>query len=294
MAITAAQVKELREKTGAGMMDCKKALTECEGDIAKAVDWLREKGIAKSAKKEGRIAAEGLTRVATDGNTGVVFEVNSETDFVAKNEQFLHLLDVIEKAMLAAKPASTEEALAVETAEGTVNDLIVNATATIGEKISFRRVAVVEKADDEVFGSYMHMGGTISALAVVKGDATVAKNIAMQVASMNPVYATEADIPADAFEHEKQLQMQMMKEDPKMAGKPEKVLENILKGKVKKHFKDQCLADQEFFLDTKKSVTQYLKEEKAEVKSFVRFQVGEGMEKKEEDFAAEVAAQMNV
>ena len=294
MAIKASQVKELREKTGAGMMDCKKALTETDGDVAKAIDWLREKGIAKSAKKAGRIAAEGLTRVATDGNTGVVFEVNSETDFVAKNEQFLHLLDVIEKAMLAAKPASTEEALAVETAEGTVNDLIVNATATIGEKISFRRVAGVEKADDEVFGSYMHMGGTISALAVVKGDATVAKNIAMQVASMNPVYATEADIPADAFEHEKQLQMQMMKEDPKMAGKPEKVLENILKGKVKKHFKDQCLADQEFFLDTKKSVTQYLKEEKAEVKSFVRFQVGEGMEKKEEDFAAEVAAQMNV
>ena len=294
MAIKASQVKELREKTGAGMMDCKKALTETDGDVAKAIDWLREKGIAKSAKKAGRIAAEGLTRVATDGNTGVVFEVNSETDFVAKNEQFLHLLDVIEKAMLAAKPASTEEALAVETAEGTVNDLIVNATATIGEKISFRRVAVVEKADDEVFGSYMHMGGTISALAVVKGDATVAKNIAMQVASMNPVYATEADIPADAFEHEKQLQMQMMKEDPKMAGKPEKVLENILKGKVKKHFKDQCLADQEFFLDTKKSVTQYLKEEKAELKSFVRFQVGEGMEKKEEDFAAEVAAQMNV
>lgn len=294
MAIKASQVKELREKTGAGMMDCKKALTETDGDVAKAIDWLREKGIAKSAKKAGRIAAEGLTRVATDGNTGVVFEVNSETDFVAKNEQFLHLLDVIEKAMLAAKPASTEEALAVETAEGTVNDLIVNATATIGEKISFRRVAVVEKADDEVFGSYMHMGGTISALAVVKGDATVAKNIAMQVASMNPVYATEADIPADAFEHEKQLQMQMMKEDPKMAGKPEKVLENILKGKVKKHFKDQCLADQEFFLDTKKSVTQYLKEEKAEVKSFVRFQVGEGMEKKKEDFAAEVAAQMNV
>ena len=294
MAIKASQVKELREKTGAGMMDCKKALTECEGDIAKAVDWLREKGIAKSAKKEGRIAAEGLTRVAVSGNTAVLFEVNSETDFVAKNEQFLHLLDVIEKAMLAAKPASTEEALAVETAEGTVNDLIVNATATIGEKISFRRVAVVEKADDEVFGSYMHMGGTISALAVVKGDATVAKNIAMQVASMNPVYATEADIPADAFEHEKQLQMQMMKEDPKMAGKPEKVLENILKGKVKKHFKDQCLANKEFFLDTKKSVTQYLKEEKAEVKSFVRFQVGEGMEKKEEDFAAEVAAQMNV
>lgn len=293
MAIKASQVKELREKTGAGMMDCKKALTETDGDIAAAIDWLREKGIAKSQKKAGRIAAEGLTRVATEGNTGIIFEVNSETDFVAKNEQFLHLLDVIEKALLAAKPANTEAALEVETPEGKVNDLVINATATIGEKISFRRVAVVEKADDETFGKYMHMGGTISSLVVTKGgDETVAKNLAMQVASMNPIYATEADIPETAFNHEKELQMQMMKEDPKMANKPEKVLENILKGKVKKHFKDQCLADQEFFLDSKKSVSQYLKEEKAEVVSFVRYQVGEGIEKKEEDFAAEVAAQM--
>ena len=293
MAIKASQVKELREKTGAGMMDCKKALTETDGDIAAAIDWLREKGIAKSQKKAGRIAAEGLTRVATEGNTGIIFEVNSETDFVAKNEQFLHLLDVIEKALLAAKPANTEAALEVETPEGKVNDLVINATATIGEKISFRRVAVVEKADDETFGNYMHMGGTISSLVVTKGgDETVAKNLAMQVASMNPIYATEADIPETAFNHEKELQMQMMKEDPKMANKPEKVLQNILKGKVKKHFKDQCLADQEFFLDSKKSVSQYLKEEKAEVVSFVRYQVGEGIEKKEEDFAAEVAAQM--
>ena len=151
MAIKASQVKELREKTGAGMMDCKKALTETDGDIAAAIDWLREKGIAKSQKKAGRIAAEGLTRVATEGNTGIIFEVNSETDFVAKNEQFLHLLDVIEKALLAAKPANTEAALEVETPEGKVNDLVINATATIGEKISFRRVAVVEKADDETF-----------------------------------------------------------------------------------------------------------------------------------------------
>ena len=293
MAIKASQVKELREKTGAGMMDCKKALTETDGDIAAAIDWLREKGIAKSQKKAGRIAAEGLTRVATEGNTGIIFEVNSETDFVAKNEQFLHLLDVIEKALLAAKPANTEAALEVETPEGKVNDLVINATATIGEKISFRRVAVVEKADDETFGKYMHMGGTISSLVVTKGgDETVAKNLAMQVASMNPIYATEADIPETAFNHEKELQMQMMKEDPKMANKPEKVLQNILKGKVKNHFKAQCLADQEFFLDSKKSVSQYLKEEKAEVVSFVRYQVGEGIEKKEEDFAAEVAAQM--
>ena len=159
----------------------------------------------------------------------------------------------------------------METPEGKVNDLVINATATIGEKISFRRVAVVEKADDETFGKYMHMGGTISSLVVTKGgDETVAKNLAMQVASMNPIYATEADIPETAFNHEKELQMQMMKEDPKMANKPEKVLQNILKGKVKKHFKDQCLADQEFFLDSKKSVSQYLKEEKAEVVSFVR------------------------
>ena len=285
MAITAAQVKELREKTGAGMMDCKKALTECEGDIAKAVDWLREKGIAKSAKKEGRIAAEGLTRVAVSGNTAVLFEVNSETDFVSKNEQFLGLMDTLQEAILANKPA---------TAEGTINDLIINATATIGEKISFRRVAVVEKADDEIFGSYMHMGGSISAVVVVKGtqDATVAKNLAMQVASMAPKYVSQAEVPGEEVEHERELQLQMMKADPNMAKKPEKVLEGILKGKVDKHFKDQCLLDQEYFLEPKTKVSQFLKDNKAEVVTFVRFQTGEGIEKREENFAEEVAAQM--
>ena len=290
MAITAAQVKELREKTGAGMMDCKKALTECEGDIAKAVDWLREKGIAKSAKKEGRIAAEGLTRVAVSGNTAVLFEVNSETDFVSKNEQFLGLMNTLQEAILANKPASTEEALNIQTAEGTINDLIINATATIGEKISFRRVAVVEKADDEIFGSYMHMGGSISAVVVVKGteDATVAKNLAMQVASMAPKYVSQAEVPSEEVEHERELQLQMMKADPNMANKPEKVL----KGKVDKHFKDQCLFDQEYFLEPKTKVSQFLKDNKAEVVTFVRFQTGEGIEKREENFAEEVAAQM--
>ena len=291
MAITAAQVKELREKTGAGMMDCKKALTECEGDIAKAVDWLREKGIAKSAKKEGRIAAEGLTRVAVSGNTAVLFEVNSETDFVSKNEQFLGLMNTLQEAILANKPASTEEALNIQTAEGTINDLIINATATIGEKISFRRVAVVEKADDEIFGSYMHMGGSISAVVVVKGteDATVAKNLAMQVA---PKYVSQAEVPSEEVEHERELQLQMMKADPNMASKPEKVLVGILKGKVDKHFKDQCLLDQEYFLEPKTKVSQFLKDNKAEVVTFVRFQTGEGIEKREENFAEEVAAQM--
>lgn len=292
--ITASQVKELREKTGAGMMDCKKALTECDGDMAKAVDWLREKGISKAAKKEGRIAAEGLTRVATKGNTGVLFEVNSETDFVAKNEQFLHLLDVIQNAILDTKAADVDAVLTTSTPEGTIADLITNATATIGEKITFRRVSVVEKADDEFFGSYMHMGGKISALAVLKGETneTVAKNIAMQVASMAPTYVSQSDIPGDVVEHERELQLQMMKADPKMAGKPEKVLQGILKGKVDKHFKDQCLLDQEFFLDPKMKVANFLKDNKVELVSFVRFQTGEGIEKREENFAEEVMSQI--
>lgn len=292
--ITASQVKELREKTGAGMMDCKKALTECDGDMAKAVDWLREKGISKAAKKEGRIAAEGLTRVATKGNTGILFEVNSETDFVAKNEQFLHLLDVIQNAILDTKAADADAVLTTSTPEGIIADLITNATATIGEKITFRRVSVVEKADDEFFGSYMHMGGKISALAVLKGETneTVAKNIAMQVASMAPTYVSQSDIPGDVVEHERELQLQMMKADPKMAGKPEKVLQGILKGKVDKHFKDQCLLDQEFFLDPKMKVANFLKDNKVELVSFVRFQTGEGIEKREENFAEEVMSQI--
>ena len=296
MAITAKQVKELREQTGAGMMDCKKALTETDGDMAKAVDWLREKGIAKAAKKEGRIAAEGLTRVAIEGNTAVLFEVNSETDFVAKNAQFLELLDSIQNAVLAAKPATLDEALAVSAAQGTINDMIVNATATIGEKITLRRVATIEKADDQFFGSYMHNGGKISALVVLGGkeDATVAKNIAMQVASMRPEYVSQADIPAEKVEAERSLQQRMMDQDPKMAGKPEKVLQGILKGKVDKHFKDVCLMDQEYFLgDGKQKVSQFLKESQASVVAFVRYEAGEGIEKREENFAEEVMAQMN-
>ncbi|MGN1277298.1 MAG: translation elongation factor Ts [Floccifex sp.] len=296
MAITAKQVKELREKTGAGMMDCKKALSETDGDIAKAIDWLREKGIAKAAKKEGRIAAEGLTRVAVNGNTAALFEVNSETDFVSKNEQFLSLLDKIQEAVLANKPANAAQALEISTAEGTINDLITNATATIGEKISLRRVQIVEKEDNQFFGSYMHMGGKISALVLLNGkaDATVAKNIAMQVASMSPSYVSQADIPADIVDHERQLQLSMMKQDPKMANKPEKVLEGILKGKVDKHFKDQCLVEQEYIFGDKQKVSQFLKESQAEVVSFVRYAAGEGIEKREENFAEEVMAQMNV
>ncbi len=294
MAITAKQVKELREKTGAGMMDCKKALTANDGDIAKAIDWLREKGIAKAAKKEGRIAAEGLTRVAVSGNTAVLFEVNSETDFVSKNEQFLSLLDKIRAAVLANKPADEKAALELSTEEGTISDLITNATATIGEKISLRRVQVVTKEDNQFFGSYMHMGGKISALVVLSGkeDATVAKNLAMQVASMSPSYVSQKDIPAEIVEHERQLQLSMMQQDPKMANKPEKVLEGILKGKVDKHFKDQCLVEQEYIFGEKQKVSQFLKESQADVVSFVRYAAGEGIEKREENFAEEVMAQI--
>lgn len=294
MAITAKQVKELREKTGAGMMDCKKALTANDGDIAKAIDWLREKGIAKAAKKEGRIAAEGLTRVAVSGNTAVLFEVNSETDFVSKNEQFLSLLDKIQVAVLANKPADEKAALELSTEEGTISDLITNATATIGEKISLRRVQVVTKEDNQFFGSYMHMGGKISALVVLSGkeDATVAKNLAMQVASMSPSYVSQKDIPAEIVEHERQLQLSMMQQDPKMANKPEKVLEGILKGKVDKHFKDQCLVEQEYIFGEKQKVSQFLKESQADVVSFVRYAAGEGIEKREENFAEEVMAQI--
>ena len=292
--ITASLVKELREKTGAGMMDCKKALTECEGDIEKAVDWLREKGIAKAAKKSGRIAAEGLTRAAVEGNTGVIFEVNSETDFVAKNDQFLALLDTIQAALFANKPAALDAALACNTAEGTLQDVITNATATIGEKITLRRFAVVEKADDEFFGAYMHMGGKISVLTVLNGkeDAAVAKNMAMQIASMSPTYINRDEIPAEVVEHERGVQLNIMKEDPKMAGKPEQMLAKIIEGKISKHFKDQCLMDQEFFLNPDQKVSQFLKENGADVKSFIRYAVGEGIEKREENFAEEVMSQI--
>lgn len=293
MAITAKQVKELREKTGAGMMDCKKALTETDGDMEKAIDWLRENGIAKSTKKAGRVAAEGLTRVATDGNTAVIFEVNSETDFVSKNDQFLELLNTIQGVLLEKKPATVEEALEIVTPSGTINDLIVSATATIGEKITLRRLVIVEKTDDQIFGAYMHNKGAISALAVMNGGSEeVAKNIAMQIASMRPSYISQADVPADVLAHEEDVQRKIIAEDPKLQGKPEKMIAGILKGKVSKHFQDECLLDQEFFLDSKKKVNQYLKENGASVAEFIRFQVGEGIEKKEEDFAAEVAAQM--
>ncbi len=291
MAVTAKLVKELRDLTAAGMMDCKKALEATDGDIKKAVDWLRENGLAKAAKKEGRIAAEGLGKVMIDGNKAVILEVNSETDFVAKNDKFLALLDTTAKTILASDAKNVEEALVLTTAEGTLNDTFVNAVATIGEKITLRRFEIVTKNDDEFFGSYTHQGGRIVAVTVVKGgDAQVAKNMAMQVASMNPTYVSRNDMPQDVVEHERSIQEELLAKDEKLAGKPEKVKAGIIEGRVSKSLQDMCLVDQEYFLDADQKCGQYLKSNGAEVLSFVKYTVGEGIEKKEENFAAEVAA----
>ena len=290
--ITAQMVKELRGSTGAGMMDCKKALTECEGDTKKAIDWLREKGIAKAAKKEGRIAAEGLAKILIEGNKAVVLEVNSETDFVAKNDRFLALLDEAAKTIFNSNAKTVEEALALPTAEGTLNDSFIAAVAIIGEKITLRRFEIVEKSDDELFGSYTHQGGRIVAVTVVKGtaDAQVAKNMAMQVASMNPTYVSRDEMPQEVVAHEREVQEGIMANDPSLANKPEKVKAGIIEGRVSKSLQDMCLVDQEYFLDSNLKCGQYLKENNAEVVKFVKYIVGEGIEKKQDDFAAEVAA----
>ena len=295
MAITASQVKELRELTNAGMMDCKKALVECDGDMKKAVDWLREKGIAKAAKKQNRVAAEGLSTYLVDGNKAVVVEVNAETDFVAKNDKFLALMDVVAKTLLAGNASTVEEALTLKAEDGeTLNDKIVNATAIIGEKITLRRFEIVTKNDDEVFGLYKHQGGRITAVVVLKGtqDAGMAKNIAMQVASMNPTYVSRNDMPAEVVDHEREIQMGLLANDEKLANKPEKVKAGIVERRLSKSLEDMCLVDQEYFLDSEKKVGQFLKDNGAECIKFVKYTVGEGIEKKQDDFAAEVASMM--
>ena len=289
--ITASMVKDLREKTGAGMMDCKKALVESDGDVEKAIDWLRKNGIAKSEKKASRVAAEGLSRILTDGNKACIVEVNSETDFVAKNELFLELLDKTLKVLINSDVKTVEEAYALPVDGATLKDVFINAVATIGENITLRRFTNIEKADDELFGCYMHQGGRISAVAVVKTtDPQVAKNMAMQVASMNPTYISRNDMPKEVIDHEREIQVALVNQDEKLANKPDKVKAGIVEGRISKSLQDMCLVDQEFFLDTNIKCGQYLKENDSAVKSFTKYVVGEGIEKKEENFAAEVAA----
>ena len=294
MAITAQQVKDLRERTGAGMMDCKKALTECDGDIDKAIDWLREKGIAKAAKKESRIAAEGLSKVVVDGNKACMVEINTETDFVSKNDHFLKLLDTTANAILHSDAKNNEEALALVVDGKTLGDLFIEAISTIGEKITLRRFEVLEKSDADTFGVYMHNGGQISVCLILEGssDEQVAKHMAMQVASMAPSYVSRDDMPQDVVDHERAIQTEIVKNDEKLAGKPEKVLAGMIEGKVSKSLQDMCLVDQIYFLEPDKKCGQYLKEQGTKVAKFTRYLVGEGLEKREENFAEEVAKQI--
>ena len=289
MAITAALVKELREMTGAGMMDCKKALTECDGDMDKAVDFLREKGLAQAAKKAGRIAAEGLVGacVSEDAKTGVIVEINCETDFVAKTDEFKELVNGIAAHIAATKPADNDALLASELEGQTVAELITAKIAKIGENISLRRFALYET--DGIIASYSPAGGKIVTLVEMKGgDAVLAKDIAMQVAAANPAYLDRTQVPAAELEHEKQV----LTEQARNEGKPEQIIEKMVVGRIEKYYKEVCLVDQAFIKGDDETVKGLLKAANAEVVRFVRFEMGEGLEKKNEDFAAEVAAQI--
>lgn len=286
----ASDVKELRERTGAGMLDCKKALDACEGDMDKAIDWLREKGISKAAKKEGRIAAEGVCVVKVEGSNAVILEVNSETDFVAQNKEFLDFTNYLADVLLKNDATTVEDALKINDGGETIGDKLINLTAKIGEKLSLRRFEKVTKTDDEVFGTYTHMGGKIGSLVVLKGaNSDVAKDVCMHIAAMAPVCLNKEDVPADMIEHEKTvITEQVMNE-----GKPQEIALKMVNGRINKFYKEICLADQEFIKDSSVNVSTYVKNNGGEIVKFVRFAVGEGIEKKEEDFAQEVMNQVN-
>lgn len=289
MEVTASMVKDLREATGAGMMDCKKALAETNGNMDEAINYLREKGIAKSAKKESRIAAEGLANIYIDNNKAVIIEVNSETDFVSKNEEFTSMIDTIGKAILASDAKDIGEAKLLVTDEGTINDLIISKTAKIGEKLSLRRFAIVNKNADEYFGSYIHMGGKIAALTVIKGANTdVAKDVAMQAAAMKPLYCFPSEVPADVLDNEKSV----LKEQAINEGKPADIAEKMVEGRIKKFYKEICLSEQPFIKDGDLSVEKYVTNNGGEIKSMIRYEVGEGMEKRSDNFAEEVMNQV--
>ncbi len=286
----ASDVKELREMTGAGMLDCKKALEACEGDKEKAIDWLREKGISKAAKKEGRVAAEGICVIKENGNDAVILEVNSETDFVAKNSEFLDFVSYLADIVLKNKKETVEEVLEIKDGEETINDKLIAITAKIGEKISFRRFEILTKTDDEVFGAYTHMGGKIGALTIVKGASEeVAKDVSMHIAAMSPVCLSREDVPAEMLEHEKSV----IKEQVMNEGKPADIAEKMVNGRINKYYKEICLNEQEFIKDSSVNVSTYVKNNGGEIIKFVRFGVGEGIEKKEENFAEEVMNQIN-
>ncbi|MBA4536218.1 elongation factor Ts [Bacillus aquiflavi] len=291
MAITAQMVKELREKTGAGMMDCKKALQETNGDLEKAIDFLREKGIAKAAKKSDRIAAEGTTYILSEGNEAVILEVNSETDFVAKNEGFQELVKTLAKQLLANKPASVDEALAQKMEDGTIVSEYINASiAKIGEKISLRRFEVKTKTDEDVFGAYLHMGGRIAVLSVLEGttDGEAAKDISMHIAALNPKYVSRDEVSEEEVERERQVLTQQALNE----GKPEKIVAKMVEGRLSKFFEEVCVLDQAFVKNPDLKVRQFVESKGGTVREFVRYEVGEGIEKRQDNFAEEVMNQV--
>ena len=291
MAISAKLVKELREKTGAGMMDCKKALTETDGDIDKAIDYLREKGISKAAKKADRIAAEGLVHVEVKGNDAAIVEINSETDFVARNEGFQALVKEVATQVLETKVDSVEALLETQLADGkSVDERMKESIATIGEKLSIRRFAMKTKTDNDAFGSYKHMGGRIGVLTVVEGttDEEAAKDVAMHIAAINPKYVSSEQVNEDEIAHERDV----LKQQALNEGKPENIVEKMVEGRLRKYLQEICAVDQNFVKDPDQTVEAYLKSKGGKLVDFVRYEVGEGMEKREENFADEVKGQM--
>ncbi len=289
--ITASLVKELRERTGAGMMDCKKALQQTDGNIEAAIDYLRENGIAKAAKKADRIAAEGLSYIEVKGNKAVILEINSETDFVAKNEKFVALVKNVADAILAAEPKTLEEALQVEAQGGTVEAVINEGIATIGEKLSLRRFEVVTKSDADAFGAYSHMGGRIGVLTLVEGstDEEAAKDVAMHIAALAPKYLDESEVPADVLEHEKKV----LTEQALNEGKPANIVEKMIVGRINKFLEEITVVNQKFVKDDSFTVEKFLASKGGKLAKFVRYEVGEGIEKKEDNFAEEVMSQVN-
>jgi elongation factor Ts len=291
MAITAQMVKELREKTGAGMMDCKKALTQTDGDMEKAIDFLREKGMASASKKADRIAAEGLTSVIVNGNEAVILEVNAETDFVAKNEAFQTLVKELADHLLKTKPATVEEATASTMDNGTtLADHISAAIAKIGEKINLRRFEVKTKTDNDAFGAYLHMGGRIGVLTVLEGttDADAAKDVSMHIAALNPKFVSRDQVSQEEVEREREVLTQQALNE----GKPEKIVAKMVEGRLGKYFEDVCVLDQTFVKNPDQKVRQFVESKGGTIREFVRYEVGEGLEKREENFAEEVANQI--
>ena len=291
MSITASMVKDLRTQTGAGMMDCKKALVEAEGDIAKAVDILREKGLSQAAKKASRVAAEGAvgSAVSEDGKTGTILEVNCETDFVGTNEDFRNLAASIADQILAVNPADVEALLDSEIDGKKVRDLVTEAVAKIGENISVRRFVRYESAEGKVY-SYIHGGGKIGVLVEMIGaDDELGKDIAMQVAAANPSYLDRTQVSQAEIDHEKEV----LAVEARNEGKPENIIEKMVIGRINKYYKEVCLVDQEFIKDGDLTISKLLKSKNASVVRFARYQLGEGIEKKQDDLAAEVAKQLN-